>query len=318
MAIIDFLKNGNTYVYPITLTTAIYRLDGTVLDSWMNSHTHNQYALTSHNHSYLPLSGGTLTGAITLPENQQAFKFRPNNADYTTSMIYDTSGPESLGILMQSERTTFKIKNGVDPDTFANGVLVGVSDADLEVGNRYIKTRGYISAGSHIIVPPNVFSIRLRDESATWGGGIAWDSNGNECMSFMAKNANTVFKFKAGFDPYTFANGKMMAQTADLLIGSSVIQTMHPVYAYSFGSEGSMVVKPQSSNEVNFGGTSDSSTIYIGYRAVDKKPIPTMFIFGGSTGSAAIKATGYYHNNVAGQITAVQSGAPSSGMMWAW
>lgn len=55
MAIIDFLKNGNTYIYPITLTTAIYKLDGTLLDTWMNSHTH----------SYLPLSGGTMTGNIS-------------------------------------------------------------------------------------------------------------------------------------------------------------------------------------------------------------------------------------------------------------
>lgn len=75
MAIIDFLKNGSTYVYPITLTTAIYKLDGTLLDTWMGSHTHSQYSLTSHNHdsvysklnhthNYLPLSGGTLTGGL--------------------------------------------------------------------------------------------------------------------------------------------------------------------------------------------------------------------------------------------------------------
>lgn len=50
MAVIDFLKNGNVYVYPITLTTAVYKLDGTILDTWMNSHTHSQYSLISHNH----------------------------------------------------------------------------------------------------------------------------------------------------------------------------------------------------------------------------------------------------------------------------
>lgn len=46
MAVIDFLKNGNTYIYPITTTTAVYRLDGTVLDTWMNNHTHTKSQIT--------------------------------------------------------------------------------------------------------------------------------------------------------------------------------------------------------------------------------------------------------------------------------
>lgn len=44
------------------------------------------------------------------------------------------------------------------------------------------------------------------------------------------------------------------------------------------------------SNEVNFGGTSSTSSIYFGYRALDSKPIPTQFIFGGADGSAILTA----------------------------
>lgn len=35
----------------------------------LNGHTHSQYSLTSHTHSYLPLGGGTLTGALTINSN---------------------------------------------------------------------------------------------------------------------------------------------------------------------------------------------------------------------------------------------------------
>ena len=42
--------------------------------------------------------------------------------------------------------------------------------------------------------------------------------------------------------------------------------------------------------ELNFGGSNTSTTIYIGYRAVDSRAIPTKFIFGGSTGSADLQA----------------------------
>lgn len=54
--------------------------------------------------------------------------------------------------------------------------------------------------------------------------------------------------------------------------------------------DGGNVLYAGSSNEVNFGGTSGASTIYFGYRALDSKPIPTNFIFGGANGSAALTA----------------------------
>lgn len=45
-------------------------------------------------------------------------------------------------------------------------------------------------------------------------------------------------------------------------------------------------------NEINFGGTYNSSTIYFGYKAIENKPIPTSFIFGGS-GTATLTAGGF-------------------------
>ena len=37
------------------------------LQESINTHTHTQYAPTSHTHAYLPLSGGTMTGNLTAP-----------------------------------------------------------------------------------------------------------------------------------------------------------------------------------------------------------------------------------------------------------
>ena len=48
------------------------------------------------------------------------------------------------------------------------------------------------------------------------------------------------------------------------------------------------------SNELNFGGSNTSTTIYFGYRAVDSRAIPAKFIFGGSTGSADLQAKTVY------------------------
>ena len=51
----------------------------------------------------------------------------------------------------------------------------------------------------------------------------------------------------------------------------------------------------QNNDEVNFGGTptNGSTTIYFGYRSVDSRTIPSSYIFGGSTGSATVTASGF-------------------------
>lgn len=59
--------------------------------------------------------------------------------------------------------------------------------------------------------------------------------------------------------------------------------------ARSLGSDDTMKLYAQYGNEINFGGTTVADTIYIGYRATGNKLIPSTFIFGGSTGSAALK-----------------------------
>jgi len=48
------------------------------------------------------------------------------------------------------------------------------------------------------------------------------------------------------------------------------------------------------SNEVNFGGTGTSTTIYFGYRATDSRGKPTDFVFGSGTGTANVKAAKVY------------------------
>ena len=44
--------------------------------------------------SYLPLTGGVMSGTITLPINTTSLKFR--DTDYETGTFYGTSGNEAL------------------------------------------------------------------------------------------------------------------------------------------------------------------------------------------------------------------------------
>lgn len=70
---------------------------------------------------------------------------------------------------------------------------------------------------------------------------------------------------------------------------TSSISVSSQVYAPDFGTDGGMTVHPSNSNEVNFGGSNNSGTIYFGYRAWGSKPIPSVYVFSGSGGTAQVK-----------------------------
>lgn len=53
---------------------------------------------------------------------------------------------------------------------------------------------------------------------------------------------------------------------------------------------GTMKIYAENNNEINFGGTNSSTRIHFGYRKKTSKEIPSIFIFGGETGTASIQA----------------------------
>ncbi len=63
--------------------------------------------------------------------------------------------------------------------------------------------------------------------------------------------------------------------------------------ARTLSQDGTIKLYVHNNNELNFGGTNASTTIYFGYRAADSRAIPTSFVFGGSTGSATLTANGF-------------------------
>ena len=61
----------------------------------------------------------------------------------------------------------------------------------------------------------------------------------------------------------------------------------------SYLDTGGMALYANNKNEINFGGTNTSSTIFFGYRATGSRSIPTSFIFGGSGSTATLTAGGF-------------------------
>ena len=89
--------------------------------------------------------------------------------------------------------------------------------------------------------------------------------------------------------PITWASNAISADIATSAISANTATTAAKA---GYLDAGGMTLYAHG-NEINFGGTYNSPTIYFGYRATENKPIPTSFIFGGSTGTATLTAGGF-------------------------
>lgn len=109
-AIIDFLKQNDSYLYPITLTTAVYDLNGKTLDIILNS--------------YLPLAGGTMTGAISFT----------NIASNKTKAYVPPDYNKTIGAFQN--HIFISNTNTIDYDSIVNDNYIG---GTIAVGNTVIE-----------------------------------------------------------------------------------------------------------------------------------------------------------------------------------
>ena len=71
-------------------------------------------AVNTHTHSYLPLSGGTMTGTIVTRENTGPALVLRNASSWASTINYDTAGNEALSINLKNPITSFMVNHGVD------------------------------------------------------------------------------------------------------------------------------------------------------------------------------------------------------------
>ena len=80
--------------------------------------------------------------------------------------------------------------------------------------------------------------------------------------------------------------------------------------ATDVGDGSSMWIHPQSSDEVNFGGTG-GTTIYFGHRDIGSRAKPTAYYFGGTAASATVKAATFI-GSLSGNASSASSATSAS------
>lgn len=75
------------------------------------------YAAASHTHSYLPLSGGTMSGKTNYFINDVCEQFRPGHANYGMTTCYQTAGNEAMVYALKNLVSSFIFVCGEDSET---------------------------------------------------------------------------------------------------------------------------------------------------------------------------------------------------------
>lgn len=195
--------------------------------------------------------------------------------------------------------------------------------------NSYLPLSGGTLTGVLRTLTNTAPAINLREGHTSYDGCISYETAGNEAVLFTTKNSVTSFMFINGEDIITNASsdrwqsltpglqiknnkvsiGSLIADGADI---DYKLQVAGTVKADAFTTDGTCALVAQQSNELNFGGTNNSDTIFFGYRTAGSRPKPTNYVFGSGGGTASVKAAKYFKDGINVPGVYIQSSTPSA------
>ena len=245
---------------------------------------------------YLKLSGGTLTGYLTIgtaTTDGQVVTIKSNSKNGTfIQFVNGTTATAEVGYYVTSGAYLYNDKLGSHPtlclgltDNVIDGIIYRYAGVNYNVWHsgslKPYQFTNWADTRSVNQVPndygrlfimrgiKNSTTIGLSDGSyyATVWGWRGWeDSSGGHAWE-IASTDN---------DLYT-RHGKTTSWTSwAKILNSSNYQN----YPNTKVGVSTIWLYPENNNEINFGGTNTSSTIFFGYRAKDSRPTPTEYHFG--------------------------------------
>ena len=253
------------------------------------------YDKANHSHPYLPLSGGTMTNNITFSNTLTGIKWTMNtdgasitfkndsDADADSYLEFQTldNGNEYFKFTQKTSSATTELMTIKSDGVRVKGNLVyhagnkpTYSDVGAAASSHTHNYAGSSSAGGAATSAVKLATARTLTIGST---GKTFDGSGNVTWTLAEIGA------AASSHTHSYLPLSGGTVTGNLTVSGNI-------YAPSIGADSSMNMVANNNNEINFGGSNASNTIYMGYRATGSKPIPSTFVFGGSGGSSLLKA----------------------------
>lgn len=200
-------------------------------------------AAASHTHEYLPLSGGALTGSVSLKETCNIL-LRPNNPSYTSGIGHDIAGNECVAIWAKNSMTRLRWHAGVDMSTMAVGTMMNITP-DFEISKASGSAIGYI-AGNTILHSGNYNSyaptLTGGGASGTWGISISGNATtASSLKNNRLTNSDTLNAYIDGRFNYVNADDPVGAYSTNAVVLSFAnrnYDVFQLAMAYNAGNEG--------------------------------------------------------------------------------
>lgn len=265
-------------------------LGGTFADSTL-SDTFNAYTINklASRITELEKNGGGGTGIAGIKVNSQTYA--PDTSKYITLPNYPSTTITGTGNVL----TNATYDNSTRVLTLTKGNIATTAN-HLE---------RYAQITSTAIDTVSTFTA---SKTSVWeANGTAYGTTGaNDTVLNIGSAANRLFQLRAAYnsDDFYFRG-----------VGASSFRTWYKVlhagnyqnYPNTKVGVSTIWLYPENNNEINFGGTNISSTIFFGYRAKDSRVKPTAFVFGNnnspstsSGGNCTITGANYYANASSG------------------
>ena len=272
---------------------------------------------------YLKLSGGTLTGTLTVGDTSTsatAATIKSRNASGTyIQFVNGTTPTVEVGYDATFGAYLYNDKLNSHPtlclglaDNLREAIIYRYAGVNYNVWHsgslKPYRFTSWPDARSVNHVPNDyngLFIMRGIKELTTIGlsdggkfatvwGWRGWgDSSGGHAWEIASTNG----------DLYTRHGGTTSWTSWAKILNSSNYQN----YPNTKVGVTSIWLYPENNNEINFGGTNASTTIFFGYRAKDSRAKPTVFVFGNnrspstsSGGNCTIMGANYYANASSG------------------
>lgn len=275
-------------------------------------------AAASHSHSYLPLSGGTMTGTTNYTNNKLSIKFRPDTENYCTGIMYQTNGNEALVFANKNAVTSFIFKNGLDPNTMASDTW-GKIVPSVQIKNQSLYVNSLIPNNT---APSYNFYV---EGTAKITGTITGNLSGNASSASSVPWTGVTGRPSSlpASDVYAWAKASTKPSYTKAEVGlGNVDNTADSAksvkYATSAGNANSSnYLKIVANNEIRFVKPSSALSLYIGYAWSDgtKSKMINEYKFCGGDGNLTQVTASQFNGSLSGNAssaTALTSNAGSA------
>ena len=161
---------------------------------------------TNHTHSYLPLSGGTLTGNLTM-DSTKTIVLRAAEA-WRAGIGYDTQGNECIALWAKNTATSLRWYAGKDMSTMTANTMMGITP-DFEISKASGTATGYIG-GNTILHSGNYTSYAAKRLAVVGSIGASSDTHASALQSYFNSNKSSIPKDELStYYSSAYGNGSM-------------------------------------------------------------------------------------------------------------